>query len=238
MPRAPESKKFTDFKQFTRFSLTSDAVVFTIMHDALKVLLIKRGKKPFENMYALPGGFLREGETFEQACARELAEEANVKDIFLKKLSVYDAVDRDPRGRVITTAFIAIIDARRVKLEAATDAIGAEWFDVYDLPKLGFDHKKIIDDALNDLRYEIQVSNIAVQLLGNRFTLTQLQKAYEIILDRELDKRNFRKRIKELDILAPLTETVMEGAHRPAQLHRFKSKKYNLLKDKMQVLLK
>ncbi|MFH1669018.1 MAG: NUDIX domain-containing protein [Candidatus Woesearchaeota archaeon] len=230
--------KSLDFERFSKFSLTSDAVVFTIMGDALKILLIKRGKPPFEGMYALPGGFLRDGETFEQGCTRELAEETNVSDIFLKKLNVYDAVDRDPRGRVITTAFLAIIDAERVRLEASTDAVGAGWFDVYSLPNLAFDHEQMIADALEELRYEIQISNIAVQLLGNKFTLSQLQAAYETILDTKLDKRNFRKRIKELDVLAPLKETVMEGAHRPAQLYRFKSKKYVLLKDKIHVLLK
>ncbi|MFC1741973.1 NUDIX domain-containing protein [Nanoarchaeota archaeon] len=226
------------FEEFSRFALTADAVVFTILNNTLKVLLIRRKNPPFKGMYALPGGFLRTGETFEQACARELKEETNVSHIFLKKLSVYDKVDRDPRGRVITTAFTAIIDSHKVKLKADTDAITAEWFDAYKLPKLGFDHKDIIDEALNDLRYEIQISNIAVQLLGNKFTLASLQKAYEVILDRKLDKRNFRKRIKELDVLQPLKETAMEGAHRPAQLHKFKNKRYTILKDKIHVFLK
>lgn len=218
--------------------LTSDAVVFTIMHDTLKVLLIKRGKDPFKDMYALPGGFMRDGETFQSACKRELEEETGVHDIFLKQLNIYDALRRDPRGRVITTAFLAIIDAETVKLHADTDAIAAEWFDVYSLPKLAFDHKDIITDALNDLRYEIQVSNIAYQLLGKTFTLSRLQKAYEVILDKELDKRNFRKRIKEMGVLKDTGKTSMEGAHRPAQLYSFKDKDYTLLKDKIHVLLK
>ena len=225
------------FEKFTKFSLTADAVVFTIIGNSLKVLLIKRGNAPFAGSYALPGGFLRDGETFEQACKRELEEETNVRDIFLKKLGVYDAVSRDPRGRVITTAFIAIIDSSNVKLIASTDAVGVEWFDIYHLPKLGFDHRHIIDDALEELRYDIQVSNIAMQLLGNRFTLSVLQSVYEVILNRKLDKRNFRKRLKELGVLVPLNETAMEGAHRPAQLYRFKSGKYALLREKLQIFL-
>ena len=218
--------------------MTADAVIFTVKQNFLMVLLIQRGKEPFKGMYALPGGFIYAHETFEHGCLRELEEETGVKNIFVKKLFVYDAIHRDPRDRIITVSFLALIDYQRFVLEANTDAMDAQWFDVSALPALAFDHSRIIQDALNELKYEIQVSNIAYQILPQKFTLRQLQITYEAILNASLDKRNFRKRIKELEILKPLNKTVMEGAHRPAQLFSFYDKKYSFLKEKINVFLK
>ena len=214
-----------------------DAVVFTIAHDDLKILLIQRKYDPFKGKFAIPGGFVHIDEELDRAAQRELEEETGVKNIFLKQLGAYGGVKRDPRGRVLSVAFLALIDYNN-KLKASTDAAAAEWFSVYDLPKVAFDHKNIIDDALKQLRYEIQTTNIAFQILPKKFTLTELQKVYEAVLDKKLDKRNFRKRIKELNMLIELNETKMEGAHRPAQLHSFSSKKYESISDKMNVFLK
>ncbi|MFH1511379.1 MAG: NUDIX domain-containing protein [Candidatus Woesearchaeota archaeon] len=218
-------------------ALTVDAVVFTILQTQLKILLIKRKYGPFKGRFALPGGFVRLDENLEQAVRRELEEETGVRNIFLKKLHAFGDVNRDPRGRTVTIPFLAIINAEKISLRATTDAELARWYSVYELPALAFDHKQIIDDALKELRFEIQLTNIAYQLLPQKFTLSELQKAYEIVLDKSIDKRNFRKRMNSLGILKPLRETRMEGAHRPAQLYDFQEKKYTFLRDKINVFV-
>ena len=213
-----------------------DAVVFSVINNQLKVLLIKRKKQPFVGKFALPGGFVEENEDFIDAAKRELEEETNVKNIFLRQLGAYGKPTRDPRGRVIAIAFLALIRADQ-NLKATDDAAEAKWFTVNKLPELAFDHSKIILDATKELRYEIQTTNIALQILPKRFTLTQLQKLYELVMNVELDKRNFRKKIKQLDILKETSQTVMEGAHRPAVLYMFKDQEYKAFKEKMHVSL-
>lgn len=213
-----------------------DAVVFTVRRDQLHLLLIKRKDAPFAHSYAIPGGFVRPDEELEDAARRELEEETNVKDIFLQQLGAYGGVRRDPRGRVLSIAFLALIKANQ-ELRAATDAAEAKWFPIDDLPKLAFDHATIIADALKQLRYELQTTNIAFQILSEKFTLSQLQQLYESVLGKKFDKRNFRKRIKDLDILQETKEQVMGGAHRPAQLYRFASKRYAPIREKVHVLV-
>lgn len=213
-----------------------DAVVFSVIGNALKILLIKRKNPPFGGKYALPGGFVEIDEDLEAAAQRELEEETGVKDIFLQQIGAYGTVGRDPRGRIVSVAFMALISPD-AKLQASTDALKAEWFHIEELPELGFDHECIISDALKHLRYEIQTTNIALQILPKRFSLTALQQLYESVLGKHLDKRNFRKRIKELDILRETNEFMMEGAHRPARLYSFKNQRYQSIKEKVQVFL-
>lgn len=214
-----------------------DAVVFTVIKGKLSILLIQRKNEPFKGKYAFPGGFVRNEESLEDAAARELYEETGVKDIFLKRFTAYGDVDRDPRGRIITVVFLALIDAEKFHLEAKTDAMAAEWVPLNKATPLAFDHEEILREVLEELRYEIQITNIAAQLLPEKFTLSELQQVYEIVLGMKVDKRNFRKRIKALDILHPLRETRMEGAHRPAQLYTFKDKHYKPLKERIQVFV-
>jgi len=205
-----------------RFYLAADCVVFTILHKELKILLIRRKNEPFRGRYALPGGFVELHENLKEAALRELAEETGVKNIFLEQLHTYSDVKRDPRARIISVAYLALISADDLKLHATTDAELAQWFSVYHLPELGFDHHTIVEDALQRLRVKLETTNIAFQLMPDKFTLSELQNAYEIILDRKLDKRNFRKKQKELNLLKELQESKMEGAHRPAKLFYFK----------------
>jgi 8-oxo-dGTP diphosphatase len=209
-----------------QFYLTTDAVVFSILDKQLKILLIQRKYEPFKGKFAIPGGFVNIEENLEEGVARELEEETGVSGIYLKQMPAFGDVGRDPRGRIITIPFLALIDGEKVKVHASGDAELAKWHPAYDLPPLAFDHKKIFDAALSTLRNEIETTNIAVKIMPDKFTLSELQNAYEIILGKQLDKRNFRKKIKELDILKELTETKMEGAHRPAQLHSFRTKAY------------
>ncbi len=217
--------------------LTVDIIVFSVKKGLLQVLLIQRKNPPFEGMRALPGGFVEDDESLEQAALRELQEETNVKDIFIKKLTAYGDVKRDPRGRVVSVAFMALIDAEKFKLKSTADASKAAWLNVDEVKSLAFDHIKIIKDSAAELRYEIQTTNIAAQLLPERFTLAELQGLYESILGRGLDKRNFRKRIKALGMLQGTRDTRMEGAHRPARLYRFKQKEYHTLKDKIHIFV-
>ena len=212
-----------------QFYVAVDAVVFTILSKELRILLVKRKIPPFQGSFALPGGFVHLNENLEDAARRELEEETGVKGIFLKKLHAFGDVGRDPRARVISIPYLAIIDGDSVRLHASSDAELARWFSVYELPELAFDHRKIIDDALSHLRFELQNTNIAYQIMPEKFTLTELQSCYEIVLHRKLDKRNFRKRLHELGILKELHETRMEGAHRPAQLFSFRFSKYMMI---------
>jgi len=215
--------------------VTADMVVFSVVKGELKVLLIKRKNPPFRGKHALPGGFVEKDEGIDEAAARELYHETNVKDIFLKKIDVFGDLGRDPRGRTITIVYMALINSERFVLEAKTDAAYVSWVDVDSLPEMAFDHTKIINDALKELRFEIQTTNIASQLLADEFTLSELQQVYEVILDRKLDKRNFRKKIDFLDILKPLNRQRMEGAHRPAKLYSFRKSKYGVISNKIQV---
>ena len=213
-----------------------DAVVFTIKHDQLQILLIKRKYDPFKGKYALPGGFVHPDEGFEDGVKRELEEETGVKNIFLKQLAAFGDPKRDPRGRVLSIAFLALINHDQ-KLRATTDAAEAVWHPLDNHPPLGFDHREILAEALEHLRYEIQTTNIAYQILPKKFTLTQMQKLYEAVLEKKLDKRNFRKRLRELAILESTGETHMEGAHRPALLYKFKDRTYKHIKDKIHVFV-
>jgi 8-oxo-dGTP diphosphatase len=209
-----------------QFYVTVDAVVFTILDKELKILLIRRKYPPVEGKYALPGGFVKIDEYLKQAVARELEEETGVKGIYLKKLPAFGDVERDPRGRVVTIPYLALIDGEAVKLHSTGDAELAKWHPAYGLPELAFDHKRIIETALEILRQDLYSSDVAVEIMPGKFTLSEMQAAYEIILDKSLDKRNFRKKLKELGMLKELSETKMDGAHRPAKLYSFKIKGY------------
>ena len=204
--------------------VTVDVVVFTIYNGKLQTLLIKRKGPPFQNHWALPGGFLEKNETLIKAAARELFEEAGVRHLYLEQLYTFGDPGRDPRGRVITAAYFALVPAP-LEISAGSDAKEAKWWPVSGLPKLAFDHKKIIDYALQRLQAKLEYTNVAWSLLPEKFTLTDLQKVYEVVSGRELDKRNFRKKILSLGLLRPLKE-MRTGVHqRPAHLYAFKTKK-------------
>lgn len=212
--------KLTDYKQP---SVTVDVIIFTIIDSDLKVLLVKRKNPPFEGKWAIPGGFVRIDENLEDAAKRELSEETNVKNIYLEQLYTFGETRRDPRGRVITVAYFALASARDMQIGASTDVSEVEWHSVYNLPELAFDHAKILDYALQRLRYKLEYSTVCFQLLPKKFTLTELQSAYEIIFNKKLDKRNFRKKILSLSIIVESGKTA-GTAHRPAVLYSFTRK--------------
>jgi 8-oxo-dGTP diphosphatase len=216
--------------EYPRAALTVDCVVFGFDETELKVLLIERGLAPFKGKWALPGGFVRVEETIDEAARRELTEETGLRNVFLEQLYTFGTLDRDPRERVVSVAYYSLVKLAEHPATDATDASDAAWFPVARPPKLAFDHADILQTALERLRGKVRYEPIGFELLPRKFTLSQLQNLYEIVLQTPLDKRNFRKKILGMDVLIPLDEQARAGAHRPAQLFRFDAKKYAALR--------
>lgn len=212
--------------------LTVDVVIFALREWELQVLLIQRGIPPFEGRWALPGGFVLEDESVEAAARRELEEETGVRTVYLEQLYTFGEPGRDPRGRVVTVAYYALLTTEAAPLVAGTDAGAARWMPAREHPPLAFDHDRILDYALERLTNKLEYTTVGFQLLPGKFTLSQLQRVYEAVLGRPLDKRNFRRKLALLDILTPLQEWVREGASRPAQLYRFSARRFERLRDK------
>jgi 8-oxo-dGTP diphosphatase len=211
--------------------LTVDIVIFTIEQGALKVLLVKRGIEPFAGHYAIPGGFVLENESLDQAAMRELREETGVAEVYLEQLYSFGDPKRDPRGRVVTVAYYALISAEHSQLRAGSDAAAAAWFAVDAVPDLAFDHPKILAYAVERLRNKLEYTTVGFQLLPEKFSLSELQEVYEAILGKKLDKRNFRRKLALLKILKPTSEYRRDG-RKPARLYRFVAAKFEKLKDK------
>ena len=212
--------------EYARPALTVDCVVFGLDEEDLKVLLIDRDLPPFEGRWALPGGFVRVDETLDDAARRELNEETGISKVYLEQLYTFGKTDRDPRERVVTVAYYGLVRLSNHRIKAATDARQALWFSIEDLPKLAFDHNKILKLAHQRLRGKVRYQPIGFELLPQKFALRQLQHLYEVILDRELDKRNFRKKILSMAILEELDEVETDVAHRAARLYRFDKTNY------------
>ena len=227
---ADEKKKYC--YEYPRASVTVDCVLFGLSEDKLKVLLIQRAHDPFAGKWALPGGFAEMEESLEESAKRELEEETGLSKIYLEQLYTFGDLGRDPRGRTISVAYFALVQAAEHTAQGADDASDAGWFGIDKLPKLAFDHAKILDCALQRLRAKVRYQPIGFELLPRKFTLTKLQRLYEVILGRELDKRNFRKKILGMNVLEELAEVESGGARRPAKLYRFQRKQYDALVKK------
>jgi 8-oxo-dGTP diphosphatase len=209
-----------------------DCVVFGFDEAELKVLLIQRALEPFKGKWALPGGFVHVDETTDDAARRELTEEAGLKGVFLEQLYTFGELGRDPRERVVSVAHYALVKLSGHRAKAATDAADAEWFPISNAPKLAFDHAEILALALARLKAKVRYQPIGFELLPPKFTLSELQHLYEAVLETDLDKRNFRKKVLGFGLLVPLKETRMAGRHRPAQLFRFDAARYEKLKKR------
>ena len=210
---------------YARPAVTVDVLLFTIRAEKLQLALIKRGIPPFQGQWAIPGGFVRMEEELEEAARREIEEETGVRDVFLEQLYTFGAPGRDPRTRVITIVYFALVPGEHLTLRADTDASDASWFAVDELPALAFDHAEIVQSGIERLKAKIEYSNVAYGLLPARFRLSELQRVYEIILGRALDKRNFRKRVLALGLVEATDKFSTGGAHRPAQLFRWKKRR-------------
>jgi 8-oxo-dGTP diphosphatase len=196
-------------------------VIFTVDGGHLHVLLVRRSADPFKGYWSLPGGLFARSETMDQAAVRKLDDETGVTDVFLEQL--YTFCDLDGRGS-IAAVYFALVDSRRAEL-ARRRAWRPAWHPVDHLPQLAFDNGRVIDYAFQRLRAKLAYSNVAYSLLPTEFTLSQLQRAYEAILARPLDKRNFRKRMLSLGIIEATGRTATEGRHRPAQLYAFRERR-------------
>lgn len=216
-----------------RPGLTVDCVVFGVdPKHTLNVLLIQRRLPPFEGGWALPGGFVHLDETLEAAALRELCEETGLDNVFLEQLYTFGELDRDPRERIVTVAYYALVNLWEYSVTAQTDASQVQWFAIANVPPLAFDHAHLLDVALKRLKGKVRYEPIGFELLPQKFTFYQLQKLYEAILGHPLDKRNFRKKFLKMDLLQELDEFEPRAAHRAARLYQFDEQKYRQLREK------
>ncbi len=209
-------------------AVTTDCVIFGFDGERLKVLLVKRGGEPYLGWWAFPGGFVKIDESAEEGALRELREETQLSTSYMEQLHTYSSPGRDPRERVITIAYLALVKISEVK--GGDDATEAEWFSLDEIPHLAFDHDVILRDALARLRERIHFHPIGYELLPEKFTIKQLQLLYEAVLGIRFDRRNFAKKMIHLDILTQLDETVWPTPKKEANLFTFNLEKYNELK--------
>lgn len=196
-------------------------VIFTVRQGSLSVLLIERAADPARGEWALPGGFLQDGESLDAAAKRKLEDETGVSDLFLEQLYTFDQLGGGRADIVVT--YFALVDVSRTRLRADSDWRPA-WQPVHPLPSVAFENDRVVAYAEERLRNKLEYTNVAYSLLPRRFTLTQLQRVYEVILGEPQDKRNFRRRVVGLGIVSETGQTVKEGAHRPAMLYEFSSR--------------
>lgn len=210
--------------------LSVDAVVFGYEEGTISVLLIKRKYEPFKDKWAIPGGFVLNDESLERAVERELQEETGIKINYLEQLYSFGDPFRDPRGRVVSIAYFALVRPNAFKIFASTDASEVKWFNIKKLPKLSFDHENILNVAIKRLQGKITYEPIGFELLDKKFPFSDLEKLYITLLGRDIDRRNFRKKIIGFNVLDELNEKKSKGSGRPANLFQFNEKRYFQLK--------
>ncbi|NQT49825.1 NUDIX hydrolase [Candidatus Kuenenbacteria bacterium] len=227
-------KNYSKFKKITenwKLLIAADIVVFAFIENKLSVLLVERRYAPGIGQWAIPGGFVREDESLEEAALRELNEETGLsRSSYLEQLYTFGEVKRDPRGRVISTAYMVLVsEPEKIRLKASDDAINAKWFAISGLPTLAFgkSHKEILLYAWQRLKWKFEYTNVAVTMMHPEFTLTELQKLYESVYNKNIDKRNFRKKILSLDLVEPI-DKVSQELGRPAQLYKAGTKKLKI----------
>ena len=202
-----------------------DSIIFGFDNEDLKVLLIKRDFEPEKGKWSLIGGFLKKNETLDDAATRILFNLTGVHDIYMEQLYVFSEINRDPVERTISTAYYAIINIEKHN-EELIEKYNAKWFSLSKVPNLIFDHNEMLDKATKRLRRRTSISPIGFELLPEKFTMRQLQKLYEAILDKELDKRNFIKKMQSIDVLIKLDEKDMSSSTKGSYLYMFDSEKY------------
>lgn len=211
-------------------AVTTDCVIFGFDGERLQVLLIERGIEPFKGKWAFPGGFIKMDESAEEGALRELREETGLDNAYIEQFHAFSEPNRDPRERVITIAYLALVRLQEVK--AGDDAAAARWFPIDEIPSLAFDHDHILRIALQRLREQLHFQPIGFELLPEKFTMKELQTLYESILGVSFDRRNFSKKMMHLELLIELDETVWPTRKREAKLFKFNSVKYAELKQR------
>jgi len=221
----------SEFNNFFKSAFSVDNIIFGFDEGDLKVLLIKRGAEPYNGMWALPGDLVYPNEDLDDAAARVLEELTGLRDVYLEQVNTFGAVNRHPLGRVITVAYYSLIRINKYKVTPASFAHKAHWHSIAEVLDLAFDHNEILQACYQRLKQQVRTRPLGFELLPPKFTLTELQHLYEAILETELDKRNFRKKILSMDLLIDLEETQEGVAHRPAKLYQFDSERYEMLKQ-------
>lgn len=218
----PETKA-RDLEHIKKPAVSVQVLIFSINKGKLEIVLIERVREPFIGKLSIPGDIISLDESLEDAARRILYEKTGIQDVFLSQLYTFGDLKRDPRGRVIAVTYYALLPHNSVDLSKAPNALHACWVNIASLKDLAFDHKKIIDYAVKRIKVKLEYSTIANAFLPEKFRLYELQRIHEIILEEQLDKRNFRKKMLSMDIIEPTGEMYKSGNHRPAQLYKFKS---------------
>lgn len=190
--------------EYPHAAITADCVIYGFDGERLKILLVERGLEPCKGMWALPGGFMKIDETIEETARRELYEETGLKDVYMTQFKMFSKVDRDPRERVVTVVFTALVRPSDYRLVAGDDAVNALWFDENRLPPLAFDHKEIIKEAHTYLEELLRLKPVAFELLNKTFSLGELQRVYEEINRTTYDRRNFQRKAVQSGLLSPV----------------------------------
>lgn len=212
----------TNYDVYERPGVTVDLVVFTVSEGTLKAMLVRRVETPYSGYWSLPGGFLEIGESLEEAALRVLGEKTGVGNVYIEQLYTFGEPGRDPRARVITVAYFALIPWKQLNQPESKKIADITWHPVDNLPRLAFDHRKILNYAVRRLRTKVSYSNIVYGLMPKQFRLSELQTMYEVIINDNIDKRNFRKRMLATNLLQETGKKDINGAHRPAKLYQFK----------------
>lgn len=218
--------------EYPRPAVTTDCVIFGFDEGELKVLLIERGIEPFSGKWALPGGFISMDEDAETCARRILEKETGLKDIFMEQLYTFSSTERDPRYRVISIAYFALVKRNDYNAVAGLDTNTVQWFDLEDVPELAFDHKEILDMAKERLKGKIKYQPIGFELLPDKFTLPDLHQLYETVLQEALDRRNFRKKMLSFNLLIDTGELQRGAQNRAPKLYQFDKQKYDELTEK------
>lgn len=208
-------------KKYKHAVIATDVVIFTVDEGKLKTLLIKMNKEPYLDCWAIPGGLVGPEESVDAAAKRHLQDKTGVSNIFLEQLYTFGNIDRDPFGRVVSVAYFALIPASGLKLKTTSEYGDVKWFAMEDVPRLAYDHKKMLTLAMARLQAKLSHTNIIYNLLPKEFVLSEMQSIYEIILNKKMDKRNFRKKILSLNLVKKLGRKKGDEAHRPAELYSF-----------------
>lgn len=216
--------------EYPRPSVTTDCVIFGYDGRDIKVLLIQRGIEPFKGMWAFPGGFLQMNETASECAARELKEETGLEEAFMEQFHTFSSVDRDPRGRVITIAYLALVKISDVR--GGDDAASAKWFSLSEIPSLAFDHDMILRMAFAKLKERIHFEPVGFELLPETFKMPDLQNLYESILEVHFDRANFSKKMLAMDILDEAEGRAADASRRIPKFYRFNKQKYEAMKAK------
>lgn len=224
-------KRFTYL--YPRPAIATDCVIFGIRKDELELLLVKRAIQPYLGKWALPGGFISMQETADECAGRILKEEAGISNVFIEQLYTFSKLKRDPRERVISIAYYALVNAGEFQPVAGHFNDAAAWHPVKKLPSLAFDHDQIVETALTRLQGKLDYQPIGFELLPRQFSISQLHHLYETILERKIDRRNFTKKILSMKLLEPVKEKRITGAPgKPATLFQFNKEKYQKLTTK------